>query len=215
MATVDGSTTLYRGASGDGERHDLVLTFALKAGETVYKGQALSLDQDTNNSSDEDSLNGVVQTPSGDDVVIVGVCLDNVDDSDTSENEYGKRRVSVLIKGITKMRCLVNATGTSDGYEIPIKVGGLAYAAGDGCTVSGFTSLKSGAYAIAAGSTDNSDTYPIGWFLDSQDGSSTDETISNGTATIANSQAADTETWVRVYVDCMISTATGVNSLSV
>jgi len=208
MATVDGSLTLFRGITGaNSEKTELVFTYALLAGETVFKGQALSLDQDTNNSGDEDTLNGVVQTPSADDVKIVGICMENVDDSDTTANEYGKRRVPVMIKGTVLMRCVVNATGTADGYEIPIKVGDLAYAAGDGDTVSGFTTLKSGAYAIAGGSTDQSDTYAIGWFMDSQNGHATDETISNGTATIADSQAEDTATWARVYVDTMSTSA--------
>lgn len=214
MTNVDGSLTLFRGIAGaNSERHELVLTYDLKAGETVFKGQAVSLDQDTNNTNSPDSLNGVVQTPTGDGVKLIGVCLDNADDSDTAAANYGKQTVAVLMKGITLMRCLVNATGGADGYEIPIKVGDLAVAAGDSNTVSGFTALKSGAYATAAGGTDSTDTYPIGWFLDSQDGHATSHTISNNSVTIADSQAQETSTWVRVYVDPMATSA--VASLSV
>ena len=216
MVTVDGNGTLFKGLASDGERGELVLTFALKQGETVFKGQALSLDQDTNNSSDPASLNGVVKTLTADGVALIGVCQNNADDSDTTANEYGERRVSVMLRGVALMRCLVNATGTGDGYETPIKVGSIANAAGDSCTVSGFTSLKSGAYATGQGGTDSTDTNPVGWFLDSQDGHSTSNTISNGTATIADSQAADTSTWVRVYVDVFATNnTTAVQTLAV
>ena len=216
MATVDGSSTLFKGATGGSwEASEVVMTFALKEGETVYKGQALSLDQDTNNSSDVDSLNGVVVPPTADGVALIGVCLLNVDDSDASANEYGKRRVPILMRGVALMRCIVNATGTGDGYEIPIKVGNVVNAAGADCTVSGWTSLESGAYATAQGGTDSADTYPIGWFLDSQDGHATDETISNGTVSIAASQCEDVSTWVRVYVDIFATNnTTVVNILS-
>ena len=220
MTNQSGATTWFRGeTSAVTERHELVLTFSLAAGDTVYKGQGLSIDNDVNQETSPTAgtnafgdTNGVVKTMTADTVQMIGICLNNVDDSDTTANEYGKRSVSVLMKGITLMRCIVNATGTSDGYEKPIKVGDPAMIGGDNCSVTGFTALTAGAYAIAIARTDGSGNTQIGWFLDSQDGHTTSQTISNNSTTISASQAEDPSTWVRVYVDIFLANGVGITT---
>ncbi len=170
MTIIDGSSTIFKGlSSAITEKHEIVLSFPLKKGETVYKGQVLALDQDSNQETsptagfgETGDSNGYVLTPSDETAALVGVCLVNMDDSDTADPAYGSRVVPILLKGITLMRCIVNATGTADGYELPIKVGSPAMAGGTNDTVSGFTSLTGGAYAIAEGSTDGSSNEHIG-----------------------------------------------------
>lgn len=223
MTNTDGAATWFRGMlDAVTENSELVLTFSLKAAETIYKGQSVSLDQDNNQAtsptagtdSDGDT-NGYIHTMSSDDVVLIGVSLDNVDDSDTTANEYGERSIAVCLRGIVLMRCIVNATGTGDGYEKPIKVGSIAMAAGDSCTVSGFTGLTAGAYVAAAGGTDTGSAQQVGWFLDSQDGHSTSQTISNDSTTIAASQSEDPSTWVRVYIDTFALHSGTITTLSI
>ena len=167
MTITNGSATYFRGMpSVITEKHELVITCSLEAGETVYKGQMLFHDASENQASsptagtgDTGDTNGTVRAfTDGDDYTakagMVGICLENVDDSDTSANEYGVRKVSILLKGITLVRAIVNDTNGSDGYDIPITFGCLA-AVGGGAgagtitgsnTVSGFTGCEPGAY---------------------------------------------------------------------
>jgi hypothetical protein len=225
MATTNGSATYFRGMpSTITERHDLVIDLPLKPGETVYKGQMLFYDNTVNQATspaagttETGDTNGTVraltngdsyQTKAG----MIGICLKNIDDSDTSANEYGKHIVPILIKGITLVRGIVNDTNNSDGYDIPFGAGNIA-AVGGGAgggsitgsnTVSGFTALTPGAYFFyPTGATDGSGNIPVGWFLDFQDGSNTDEILSDGTATIAASQAQSPQSgyWYRILVD--------------
>lgn len=223
MTNQSGATTWFRGeTSAVTERKEIVLTFSLKAGETVYKGQGVSIDNDVNQATSPTAgtnafgdTNGVVKAMTADTVQMIGICMDNIDDSDTTANEYGTRTVSVMLRGICLMRCIVNATGTGDGFEIPIKVGDPAMVGGDSCTVTGFTTLTAGAYAIGIGSTDGAANTQIGWFLDSQDGHATYQTISNNSTTISASQCEDPSTWVRVYVDILLANGCGVTTATI
>lgn len=229
MATVSGSTTLYRGLpSSVTERWDLVLDFPLNPAATVYKGQALIYAQATNQAtspvagvSEASDTNGVVRPATDGDTYagkFVGVCVKNIDDSDTTLPEYGARVCPVLMRGITLVRAIVNDTDGTDGYDVAIGGGDLA-AVGGGAgggtitgsnTVTGFTALTPGAYFfMPTGATDGSGNTVIGWFLDFQDGSDSDNTISDGTATIAGSQAEDPSTWLRVYIDVFAASLAG------
>lgn len=221
MATVDGSLTFFRGdPSVTTEKQEVVSQFMLKAGQTVYNGQVLVFDADVNQQTTPvagagatGTSNGIVrafttgdsyQTKSG----LAGICLMDVDDSDTTDAQYGVRVVSVLWKGTALVRAIVNATGTGDGYEIPIKRGSpAAFGGGVGGgtitgsnTVSGFTTATAGAFFFNNTSpTDGASNINIGWFLDYQDGHATDQTVSNATVTAAANQSP--ETWLRIYVD--------------
>ena len=229
MTVVDGSLTLFRGIpAAITERHECVIDVPLAAGYHVYKGQVLVYVQGTNQSAspvagmgERGDTNGVCRsiidagTYAG---AVLGVCLKDIDDSDTTSAVYGKQIAPVLIRGITLMRAVVNATGTSDGYQIPFGMGDLAAVGGGNAggtitgsnTVSGFTLLTPGAYVfMPTGATDGSGNTVIGWFLDFQDGHTTSQTVSDGTATIAASQATNPATWVRVYVDTTAKWAGG------
>lgn len=225
MTIVSGSTTFYRGMSDVAtERHELVVTLPLYKGETVFKGQVLKYIPGTNQETsptagteEKGDTNGVVRAFTDSDNYtsqsgIAGVCLEDVDDSDTTAQKYGERVVSVLLKGITLMRCIVNATGTADGYEKPIGYGALAAiggGAGGGTipgsnTVSGFTTATAGAFVHnpAATCTDGGSNTVIGWFMDFQDGHASSQTVSDGTVTASAGQLDDSyDSWVRVYVD--------------
>jgi hypothetical protein len=229
MGTVSGSTTLYRGLpSSVTERWDLVLDFPLKAAQTVYKGQALIYDQSNNQATtptagvnEASDTNGTVRAATNSDsyqTMYVGICVKNIDDSDTTAPEYGTRIAPILMRGITLLRAVVNDTDGSDGYDTVIGGGDLC-AVGGGAgggtitgsnTVTGFTALTPGAYFLnPTGATDGSGNMPIGWFLDFQNGSTADHTISDGTATIAATQAEDPSTWLRVYVDMFAASFAG------
>lgn len=225
MATTNGSATFFRGTTDTVvERHELVLTLSLKSGEKVYKGQLLFHDISDNQATsptagtgERGDTNGTVRAlTTGDSYAtaagMAGICLVNVDDTDTSANEFGERSVPVLLKGMTLVRGIVNDTNGSDGYDIPFGFGDLA-AVGGGAgggtvtgsnTVSGFTALEPGAYFFnPTSATDGSSNKSIGWFLDYQDGTTSDEILSDATATIAFNQAEDPAGgfWYRVYVD--------------
>ena len=225
MSTTNGSATYFRGLpSTVTEKHDLVLDFSLEPGETVYKGQMLFHDISENQDSsptagttETGDTNGTVRAMTdGDDYTakagMVGICLKNVDDSDTTLPNYGKRIVPVLWRGITLVRGIVSDTNGSAGYDIPFGAGDIASVgggAGGGTitgsnTISGFTTLEPGAYFFKpTGATEGSSNVSIGWFLDYQNGSTSDEILSDGTATIAASQAQSPQSgyWYRVMVD--------------
>ncbi len=225
MTITNGSATYFRGMpSAITERHDLVITLPLEAGEKVYKGQVLFHDASENQATsptagvgETGDTNGTVRALTDSDSYqsktgMVGVCLKDVDDSDTSAEGYGVRVVPILQRGQTLVRAVVNDTNGSDGYDIPITFGCLAsYGGGAGGgtitgsnTVSGFTALEPGAYwFMPTSATDGASNISLGWFLDYQDGTTTTEIVSDGTATIAASQSQSPQDgyWMRVYID--------------
>ncbi len=225
MTITNGSATYFKGMSSEiDEKSNLVLSLPLNPGAVVYKGQLLFHDISDNQSAsptaglgERAQSNGTVRNMTdGDDYTakagMVGICLENIDDSDTTAQGYGERVVPVLIRGVTLVRGVVNDTNGSDGYDTPFGFGDLCAVGGGAAagtitgsnTVSGFTLLEPGAYFMnPTGATDGSSNASIGWFLDYQDGTTTTEILSDGTATIAGSQAQSPATnfWYRVYID--------------